>query len=37
MALQGRRMLAEEAVLVTSAEYRAYSGKVRWRLIPRVV
>jgi protein-S-isoprenylcysteine O-methyltransferase Ste14 len=37
MALQVRRMLAEEAVLVTSAEYRAYSGRVRWRLIPRVV
>jgi protein-S-isoprenylcysteine O-methyltransferase Ste14 len=36
-ALQVRRMLAEEAVLVTSAEYRAYSGRVRWRLIPRVV
>jgi protein-S-isoprenylcysteine O-methyltransferase Ste14 len=37
MAFQGRRMFAEEAVLATSAEYRAYSGKVRWRLIPRVI
>jgi protein-S-isoprenylcysteine O-methyltransferase Ste14 len=37
MAFQARRMLAEEAVLATSAEYRAYSGRVRWRLIPRVI
>jgi protein-S-isoprenylcysteine O-methyltransferase Ste14 len=37
MALQARRMLAEEAVLFTSAEYRAYSGRVRWRLIPCVI
>jgi protein-S-isoprenylcysteine O-methyltransferase Ste14 len=37
MTLQARRMLAEEAVLVSSAEYRAYSGRVRWRLIPGVV
>jgi len=32
-----RRIFAEEALLVTSAEYRQYSQRVPWRLIPRVV
>ncbi len=37
MMFQVRRMYAEEAVLVHSAEYRSYARAVPWRLLPGII
>ncbi len=37
MTFQVRRMFAEEAVLMRSAEYRSYACAVPWRLVPGLI